>query len=119
MKGFMLDRGPFFVSTSPTLDHLHLRLNALHLAAVYTTSTKRSSTIEMGTLATICEAVRIPVVAIGGINAVNAGRCIEAGCQGVAVVSALFSGNDTAQTASDLLRVVTAAKQNVHTEGQS
>jgi len=36
----------------------------------------------------ICEAVSIPVVAIGGVDAVNAGSCIEAGASGVAVIRA-------------------------------
>jgi thiamine-phosphate pyrophosphorylase len=39
-------------------------------------------------LAEICDAVSIPVVAIGGIDATNAAECIEAGAAGVAVVRA-------------------------------
>jgi thiamine-phosphate pyrophosphorylase len=37
-------------------------------------------------LAAICEAVDVPVVAIGGIDASNAADCISAGAAGVAVV---------------------------------
>ena len=36
----------------------------------------------------ICEAVSIPVVAIGGVDAGNAAACIEAGAAGVAVIRA-------------------------------
>jgi thiamine-phosphate pyrophosphorylase len=36
----------------------------------------------------ICEAVSIPVVAIGGIDASNAGECIRVGAAGVAVIRA-------------------------------
>jgi thiamine-phosphate pyrophosphorylase len=36
----------------------------------------------------ICEAVSVPVVAIGGVDAANAGDCIAAGAAGVAVVRA-------------------------------
>ena len=36
----------------------------------------------------ICEAVSVPVIAIGGVDAANAGDCIEAGAAGVAVVRA-------------------------------
>jgi thiamine-phosphate pyrophosphorylase len=36
----------------------------------------------------LCAAVSIPVVAIGGIDATNAGACIEAGAAGVAVIRA-------------------------------
>lgn len=39
-------------------------------------------------LRTICAAVNVPVVAIGGIDASNAGDCIQAGAAGVAVIRA-------------------------------
>ena len=39
-------------------------------------------------LSEICAAVRIPVIAIGGIDATNAADCIRAGAAGVAVVRA-------------------------------
>src|SRR6266511_98073 len=46
------------------------------------------SAIGLDGLAAICEAVRVPVVAIGGIDASTAGDCISAGAKGVAVVRA-------------------------------
>jgi thiamine-phosphate pyrophosphorylase len=46
------------------------------------------SPIGLDGLAAICEAVSIPVVAIGGIDASNAADCIAAGAAGVAVVRA-------------------------------
>jgi thiamine-phosphate pyrophosphorylase len=39
-------------------------------------------------LAEICREVAVPVVAIGGIDASNAGNCIRAGAAGVAVIRA-------------------------------
>ena len=39
-------------------------------------------------LAEICRAVSIPVVAIGGVDAANAGDCLRAGAAGVAVIRA-------------------------------
>jgi thiamine monophosphate synthase len=36
----------------------------------------------------ICSSVAVPVVAIGGISASNAGACIAAGAAGVAVIRA-------------------------------
>ena len=39
-------------------------------------------------LRVICEAVSVPVVAIGGIDATNAAECIRAGAVGVAVIRA-------------------------------
>jgi thiamine-phosphate diphosphorylase len=39
-------------------------------------------------LRAICTAVAVPVIAIGGVDASNAGACIEAGASGVAVIRA-------------------------------
>jgi thiamine-phosphate pyrophosphorylase len=50
--------------------------------------TDAPSAIGLDGLAAICEAVRAPVVAIGGIDASNTRDCIEAGATGVAVVRA-------------------------------
>jgi thiamine-phosphate pyrophosphorylase len=44
--------------------------------------------IGLGGLAEICEAVSVPVIAIGGIDATNAAECVAAGAYGVAVVRA-------------------------------
>jgi len=42
----------------------------------------------LGELERICAAVSVPVIAIGGIDASNAGACIRAGAAGVAVIRA-------------------------------
>jgi thiamine-phosphate pyrophosphorylase len=39
-------------------------------------------------LARICAAVSVPVIAVGGVDATNAGDCIRAGASGVAVIRA-------------------------------
>lgn len=57
-------------------------------------------------LADICAAVSIPVVAIGGITADNAAPTIEAGCAGVAVVSAIFGAEDPKAAAAGILEIV-------------
>jgi thiamine-phosphate pyrophosphorylase len=57
---------------------------------VWTTPSKpnASSPIGLDGLAAICEAVNVPVVAIGGIDPSNARDCMNAGAKGVAVVRA-------------------------------
>jgi len=56
---------------------------------VWSTPTKQEATaIGIEGLRAICSAVGVPVVAIGGIDATNAGACLEAGATGVAVVRA-------------------------------
>jgi thiamine-phosphate pyrophosphorylase len=56
--------------------------------------------IGLGGLAAICEAVSVPVVAIGGIDASNAADCIAAGARGVAVIRA-FSEAEAVRAAVD------------------
>jgi len=57
---------------------------------IWPTPTKpdAGSPIGLDGLAAICEAVKAPIVAIGGIDASNARGCINAGARGVAVVRA-------------------------------
>lgn len=57
---------------------------------VWTTPSKPDADppIGVGGLSEICAAVSAPVVAIGGIDAGNAGDCIRAGAAGVAVIRA-------------------------------
>jgi len=58
---------------------------------VWATPTKPDAGAAIGLdgLGEVCLRVRIPVVAIGGIDEHNAAECIEAGAAGVAVVRAV------------------------------
>ncbi len=68
------------------------RIGAAYIGAgpVWATPTKPDADHPIGLdgLAAICEAVSVPVVAIGGIDASNAADCLLAGASGVAVVRA-------------------------------
>lgn len=67
----------------------------LGVGAVFPTSTKQDTwTIDREVLREICAAVSIPVVAIGGITAENAGELVGTGVAGIAVVSAIFAQDD-------------------------
>ena len=72
-------------------------LGAAYIGAgpVWATPTKPDADPPIGLegLAEICRAVSLPVIAIGGVDASNAGDCIRAGAEGVAVVRA---ANDAA-----------------------
>ena len=76
---------------------------------MFATATKDSSSITFEVFKKICAAVDIPVVAIGGITAENAQPCIQAGCHGVAVVSAIFAAEDAAAAAQQIRRAVDSA----------
>ena len=65
--------------------------------AVYPTSTKPGKPVlPLAVLAQIKQAVRIPVVAIGGITPDNAIPVFQSGVDGVAVVSAIMTSADPA-----------------------
>lgn len=51
----------------------------------------------------------MPIVAIGGIDADTAGACIEAGADGVALVSSIFKSDRVCETSEALRSSVDAA----------
>ena len=59
----------------------------------------------MKTLKDICDAVDIPVVAIGGINKANINELAGSGVDGVALVSAIFSAEDIESECRELRRL--------------
>jgi thiamine-phosphate pyrophosphorylase len=73
----------------------------------YATTTKETSLAVLGPegIGRIKRAVRIPVVAIGGIGATNAAALAAAGADGVAVVSAILGAAD-ARCAAEALKKV-------------
>lgn len=67
----------------------------LGVGAVFSTSTKTDvSVLPMETLQAICRAVKVPVVAIGGISEKNVMQLAGSGVDGIAVVSAIFAAGD-------------------------
>lgn len=74
------------------------------VGAVFGTATKKDAqAISVARLREICEAVQIPVVAIGGINAQNILQLAGSGIDGVAVISAIFAQPDLGAATAELL----------------
>lgn len=79
----------------------------LGVGAVFPTATKQGTEkVGLEDLRRIKAAVRVPVVAIGGINAGNAGPVMETGVDGVAVVSAIMDQADIREAARRLLSLL-------------
>lgn len=81
---------------------------------VFPTATKPAAGFPIGPegIRSIAEAVRIPVIGIGGINAGNAESVVEAGAAGVAVVSAIIGAEDPESAAREIrARVVEALER--------
>lgn len=67
----------------------------LGVGAVFPTGSKADADdVSYETLKAICEAVSIPVVAIGGISASNVSALKDSGVSGIAVISAIFAAQD-------------------------
>lgn len=78
----------------------------LGVGAVFPTSTKSDAEyVDRQTLIDICGAVRIPVVAIGGISLENAPKLAGTGIAGVAVVSALFAAENPREAAREFTSI--------------
>ena len=74
------------------------------VGAVFGTSTKKNARkMSIDRLKEIVEAVNIPVVAIGGINASNMSELAGSKVDGVAVVSAIFAAENPGEATKDLL----------------
>jgi len=85
----------------------------LGVSAIYSTPTKTDApAIGLGGLREIRKAVRLPLVAIGGIHLGNAADVIRAGADGIAVVSAIMSAADPRRAARALLEEVKRAKDS-------
>jgi hydroxymethylpyrimidine kinase / phosphomethylpyrimidine kinase / thiamine-phosphate diphosphorylase len=118
----------------------------LGCGAVFATGTKDSSVIGVEGLRAVCDAVDIPVVAIGGVGAANAEEVLlsarrrrravgdgggsgdgattttmTGGCAGLAVVSAIFGKADARAAAEELRRAVESAlgkREEIERRGQ-
>lgn len=79
----------------------------LGVGAVFPTDSK-SDAVEVSheILKEICDAVSIPVVAIGGIHAENIFELKDSGIAGIAVISAIYGKEDTGAAAAELRDVL-------------
>lgn len=78
----------------------------LGVGAMFPTGTKTDTTaVSMNELRNIRKAVKLPIVAIGGINKENAGLFRDIGVDGLAVVSAVIAQPDIRLAASELKRL--------------
>ena len=81
----------------------------LGVAAVFLTSSKDGvEDVPFETLKAICEAVSIPVIAIGGITQGNVHELAKSGICGIAVISAIYAKEDIRKASEDLKKATEA-----------
>jgi thiamine-phosphate pyrophosphorylase len=77
---------------------------------VYATPSKPGAAAAgTGLVREVAEAVRVPVLAVGGITVDNVGDVIRAGADGVAVIGAILDADDTVESARALRRALDEA----------
>lgn len=75
----------------------------LGVGAIFSTKSKADADeVSLAVLKEICESVRIPVVAIGGIGTENGMELSGSGISGIAVISAVFAQSDIRAAAAKL-----------------
>ena len=78
----------------------------LGVGAIYATTTKPDAEfVSLNELKRICRAVRVPVVAIGGMERGTISKLSGTGVDGVAMVSAIFAADNIEQECRRLLRL--------------
>ncbi len=86
----------------------HLPVDYLGVSPVFATPTKTDTLAPWGLdgLARVRSSTALPLVAIGGINANNARKVMQAGADGLAVVSAICAAPDPQQAAAQLREII-------------
>lgn len=99
-------------STEDAREAEELDVDYLGLSPVYQTPTKADVTTQLGLegVRAIRRLSRHRLVGIGGLHAGNAAAVIEAGADGIAVVSAIMGASDPERAARELRGFVAAAK---------
>lgn len=78
----------------------------LGVGAAFGSATKKDAKpIDRRTMRAICQAISIPVVAIGGITKGNLKQLAGTGVKGVALISAIFAAENIAEECSELLNL--------------
>ncbi|ACS89530.1 Thiamine-phosphate pyrophosphorylase [Thermococcus sibiricus MM 739] len=79
----------------------------LGAGSVFPTPTKRDvKVIGLEGLKRIVESVKIPVVAIGGINHKNARDVLKTGVDGIAIISAIMGAEDVKRATEEMRKII-------------
>ncbi len=93
-------------SVEEALEAVKNGADCLGVGAIFSTSTKLDADVlSMQTLREICNAVDIPVVAIGGLTKENIHELSGSGVDGVALVSAIFSAEKIEEECRELYKI--------------
>ena len=115
-KGILADSMIIGISAESLQDAIEAEKGGadyLGVSPIYATPTKTDTAPPLGLegLLEIRKAVRLPLVAIGGLNRDNATDVIRNGADGVAVVSAIVAADDPEAAAREIKHMIDEAKK--------
>lgn len=89
-----------------------LDVDYIGISPVFSTSTKTDTAEALGLegVREITQLSKHPSVGIGGINSSNAKEILQAGADGISVVSAIMSATDPRLAATELLKIINETK---------
>lgn len=99
--------------TTPELARTAASAGADYIAvgAIYPTSSKEKITVVgLEAVRQVRQAVKLPLVAIGGINQSNVRDVVEAGADSVCVISAVLNAPDITRAAQNIIQTIEAKK---------
>lgn len=98
-------------SVQDALDANEAEIDYIGISPVFGTPTKTDTALPLGLegVRAISKISKHPKVAIGGINRANAAEVIQAGADGLSVVSAIMSARSPKEAASELKHIIDAA----------
>lgn len=84
----------------------------LGVGSIFSTPSKADAgpPLGVGIIRRIKSAVNLPVIAVGGINAGNAAEVLEAGADGIAVISAIANAADMVAAVKNLVALINRFK---------
>jgi thiamine-phosphate pyrophosphorylase len=113
-----LGRGAIVGGTASTADELAAveaeGADYVGFGHIFATGSKQKTGPPVGveTLRQACASLRIPLIAIGGINAANAAAVVGAGAWGIAVIGAVCGADDPEAAAREIARTLAEAGGN-------
>ncbi len=94
--------------------------NYLLFGAVWQTpSHPGQSGVGLDALRAVCQSVRVPVFAIGGVKADNAAQCLAAGAAGVALISGVWDAPDVTARVRAIRAALGERDEPLHGHGET
>lgn len=107
----LLGRGKIIGISTHSIDQARAAETAgadyIGFGPIFSTATKDAGRVQgIDNLVLLRELIRVPIIAIGGINQSNVQAVLRSGADGVAVIGAVLSAEDITTAARDMMKLI-------------